>query len=87
MTVEMVIKRLYFATAKKRGNCTFRFEKLYVSFSRLYSQSILADINNFHKTIFRAGAAYSKICEGVSALGGSHVTSGSLANQRSCCLA
>ena len=36
MTVEMVIKRLYFATAKKRGNCTFRFEKLYVSFSRLY---------------------------------------------------
>lgn len=36
MTVEMVIKRLYFASAKKRGNCTFRFEKLYVSFSRLY---------------------------------------------------
>lgn len=37
MTVEMVIKRLYFASAKKRGNCTFRFEKLYVSFSRLYN--------------------------------------------------
>ena len=36
MTVEMVIKRLYFASAKKRRNCTFRFEKMYVSFSRLY---------------------------------------------------
>lgn len=35
MTVEMVIKRPYFASAKKRRNCTFRFEKLYVSFSRL----------------------------------------------------
>lgn len=36
MTVEMVIKRLYFASTKKCRNCTFRFEKLYVSFSRLY---------------------------------------------------
>ena len=51
MTVEMVIKRLYFASAKKRRNCTFRFEKMYVSFSRLYFSSLSA-----------AGASFLPLC-------------------------
>lgn len=49
----MVIKCLCFDGVKNSENCTFRFRKLYVSFSRLY-KSMNLQVNAGIQNIFNA---------------------------------